>query len=215
MSEQTDVPCLLCYITLVQILSKEEKEGELLTILQQAKAAWLAATLTFTTRGGKIKAKLEVVLEPAAPCPNGPTPSTATTPAPGGDRHRGPAAKARASLGDAYSATKSKSKLIEPITFDSSNNYINTNPMASILCTSCKIKVIDVGVCIDCRDITHVNCGEWDRTCRPYTRALIAEHELSYNCSHSSYTLVWSPFNQLCLVFSILCVCKRERLWSF
>ena len=39
MSEQTDVPCLLCYITLVQILSNEEKEGELLTILQQAKAA--------------------------------------------------------------------------------------------------------------------------------------------------------------------------------
>ena len=63
----------------------------------------LAATLSFTTRGSKIKAKLEVELEPAAPCPNGPTPSTATTPAPGGDRHRGPAAKARASLGDAYS----------------------------------------------------------------------------------------------------------------
>ena len=58
-------------------------EGELLKILQQAKEASLAATLTFTTRGGKIKAKLEVELEPAAPCPNGPTPSTATTPAPG------------------------------------------------------------------------------------------------------------------------------------
>ena len=77
-------------------------EGELLKILQQAKEARLAATLTFTTSGGKIKAKLEVELEPTAPSPTGPTPSTATSPAPGGDRrqrrrrrHRGPAALAK------------------------------------------------------------------------------------------------------------------------
>ena len=55
-------------------------EGELLKILQQAKEARLAATLTFTTSGGKIKAKLEVELEPTAPSPTGPTPSTATSP---------------------------------------------------------------------------------------------------------------------------------------
>ena len=35
----------------------------------------------------------------------------------------------------------------------------------------------------------------------PRTQALIAEEDLYSNCSHSSYTSVWSLFNRLCLVF--------------
>ena len=240
-------------------------EGDLLKILQQAKEARLAATLTFTTSGGKIKAKLEVELEPTAPSPTGPTPSTATSPAPGGDRrqrrrrrHRGPAAlaksKARAKAHQASLALPfpppppppptsaqrlvkviprktgfqpsfwqldgegdsevdeeeerggereedgrvhcifcnvlSEPKLVEPISFDSMNYYIHTRSKPSIICTSCKIRGSDVGVCLRCQDIAYFNCNEWDRTCRPCMYALLAEEELSPNCSHSSNTAV-------------------------
>ena len=39
-------------------------------ILQHAKEAGLGASLTFTTRGGKMKAKLEVELDHSVPVPN-------------------------------------------------------------------------------------------------------------------------------------------------
>ena len=40
------------------------------------------------------------------------------------------------------------------------------------------------------RNIAYFNCNEWDRTCRPCMYALLAEEELSPNCSHSSNTAV-------------------------
>lgn len=84
----------------------------------------------------------------------------------------------------------SKPKLVQPISFDSMNYYINTRSKLSIICTSCQIKGSDVGVCLKCQDIAYVNCNEWDRTCRPCMYALLAEEELSPNCSHSSNTAV-------------------------
>ena len=44
MSEKTDVPCLLFYITLIRFWAKKKMEDELLKILQQAKEEGLAAT---------------------------------------------------------------------------------------------------------------------------------------------------------------------------
>ena len=42
-------------------------EGELLKLLRQTKEAGGSASLTFTTRDGKMKAKLKVELDPPAP----------------------------------------------------------------------------------------------------------------------------------------------------
>ena len=84
----------------------------------------------------------------------------------------------------------SEPKLVEPISFDSMNYYIHTRSKPSIICTSCKIRGSDVGVCLRCQDIAYFNCNEWDRTCRPCMYALLAEEELSPNCSHSSNTAV-------------------------
>ena len=75
-------------------------EGELLKLLRQNKEAGGSASLTFfTTRDGKLKAKLEVELDPSAPTSPGSTsPLPATAPAPGGGRRRrkGASAKAKA-----------------------------------------------------------------------------------------------------------------------
>ena len=76
------------------------------------------------------------------------------------------------------------------MSFNSFDNDTNMNPMSSILCTFCKIKGTDVGVCLNCTDINYFNREKWDRTCRPRTQALIAEEDLYSNCSHSSYTSV-------------------------
>ena len=79
--------------------SEHKMEGELLKFLQQIKDDGGSASLTLTTRGGKVKAKLEVELEPPAPAnPGSTSPSPATAPAPGGGRRRrkGAAAKAKA-----------------------------------------------------------------------------------------------------------------------
>ena len=74
-------------------------EGDLLKLLRQTKEDGGWASLTFTTRGGKLIAKLEVELDPPAPASLGSTPpSPVTAPAPGGGRRRrkGAAAKAKA-----------------------------------------------------------------------------------------------------------------------
>ena len=84
----------------------------------------------------------------------------------------------------------SQLKPVEPISFDSFDNNTNMKPMACIMCTSCKIKGTDVGVCLNCRRIAAFNLEEWDRTCRPCMFALLAEEELSSNCSHSCNTAV-------------------------
>ena len=84
----------------------------------------------------------------------------------------------------------SQPKPVEPISFDSFDNNTNMKPMACIMCTSCKIKGTDVGVCLNCRRIAAFNLEEWDRTCRPCMFALLAEEALSPNCSHSCNTAV-------------------------
>ena len=75
-------------------------EGELLKLLRQTKEAGGAASLSFfTTKDGKLKAKLEVELDPPAPASPGSTPPLpSTAPAPGGGRRRrkGASAKAKA-----------------------------------------------------------------------------------------------------------------------
>ena len=74
-------------------------EGELLKLLRQTKEAGGSASLTFTTWGGKMKAKLVVELDPPAPADRVSTSSSpSTAPAPGGGRRRrkGAAAKAKA-----------------------------------------------------------------------------------------------------------------------
>ena len=83
--------------------SEHKMEGELLKLLRQTKEAGGSASLTFTTRDGKLKAKLEVELDPspsASPSSTPPSPATgpATAPAPGGGRRcrKGAAAKAKA-----------------------------------------------------------------------------------------------------------------------
>ena len=53
--------------------SEHKMEGELLKFLQQIKDDGGSASLTLTTRGGKVKAKLEVELEPPAPAYPGST----------------------------------------------------------------------------------------------------------------------------------------------
>ena len=64
--------------------SEHKMEGELLKLLRQTKEAGGSASLTFTTRDGKMKAKLEVELDPPAPAsPSSTPPSPATAPAPG------------------------------------------------------------------------------------------------------------------------------------
>ena len=78
--------------------SVEKMEAELMNILHQVKLAGGSVSLTFTTMGGKFKAKLEVELGAPSSTSSGlspPLPATAT--APGGGRrrrrrHRGPAA---------------------------------------------------------------------------------------------------------------------------
>ena len=74
-------------------------EGELLKLLRQTKEAGGSASLTFTTRDGKMKAKLEVELDPPAPAsPSSTPPPPTTSPAPGRGRRRrkGAAAKVKA-----------------------------------------------------------------------------------------------------------------------
>ena len=71
--------------------SVEKMEAELMNILHQVKLAGGSASLTFTTMGGKFKAKLEVELGAPSSTSSGlspPLPATAT--APGGGRRRGP-----------------------------------------------------------------------------------------------------------------------------
>ena len=47
--------------------SEHKMEGGVLKLLRQTKEAGGSASLTFTTRNGKLKAKLEVELDPPAP----------------------------------------------------------------------------------------------------------------------------------------------------
>ena len=79
---------------------KQKMEAELLKLLRQTKEAGGSASLSiFTTKDGKLKAKLEVELDPPAPTSPGSTsPLPATAPAPVGGRRRrkGAAAKAKA-----------------------------------------------------------------------------------------------------------------------
>ena len=79
--------------------SEHKMEGELLKLLRQTKEAGGSASLTFTTRDGKMKAKLEVELDPPAPAsPSSTPPPPTTSPAPGRGRRRqkGAAAKVKA-----------------------------------------------------------------------------------------------------------------------
>ena len=79
--------------------SKHKMEDELLKLLRQTKEAGGSASLTFTTRDGKMKAKLEVELDPPAPAsPSSTPPPPTTSPAPGRGRRRrkGAAAKVKA-----------------------------------------------------------------------------------------------------------------------
>ena len=75
------------------MLAHLKLEGELMKILQQAKEAGLGASLTFTTSGGKMKAKLKVQLDHSEPVPPDLTPAS-------GKRRcqRGAGARARRNL---------------------------------------------------------------------------------------------------------------------
>ena len=100
-------------------------EGELLKLLRQNKEAGGSASLTFfTTRDGKLKAKLEVELDPSAPTSPGSTsPLPATAPAPGGGRRRrkGASAKAKAKARAAlHRATQAAATLSPPASGDAS-----------------------------------------------------------------------------------------------
>ena len=87
-----------CFEAPISPDSVEKMEAELMNILHQVKLAGGSASLTFTTMGGKFKAKLEVELGAPSSTSSGlspPLPATAT--APGGSRcrrrrHREPAA---------------------------------------------------------------------------------------------------------------------------
>ena len=100
-------------------------EGELLKLLRQSKEAGGSPSLTFfTTRDGKLKAKLEVELDPSAPASLGSTPPLpATAPAPGGGRRRrkGASAKAKAKARAAlHRATQAAATLSPPASGDAS-----------------------------------------------------------------------------------------------
>ena len=58
-------------------------------------------------------------------------------------------------------------KPVEPISFDSFDNNTNMKPMACIMCTSCKIKGTEVGVCLNYRRIAHFNLEEWTEPADP------------------------------------------------
>ena len=104
---------------------EHKMEGELLKLLRQNKEAGGSASLTFfTTRDGKLKAKLEVELDPSAPTSPGSTsPLPATAPAPGGGRRRrkGASAKAKAKARAAlHRATQAAATLSPPASGDAS-----------------------------------------------------------------------------------------------
>ena len=100
-------------------------EGELLKLLRQTKETGGWASLTFTTRNGKMIAKLEVELDPPAPASPVSTTSSPnpTAPAPGGGRRRRKSAaakakgKARAAL---HRATKAAATSSPPASGDAS-----------------------------------------------------------------------------------------------
>ena len=86
-------------------------EGELLKILHQAKEAGLGASLTFTTRGGKMKAKLEVELDHSVPVPADPTPAPVKR-----RRQRGAGARARHNLwAAAHQASQAEAATSVPV----------------------------------------------------------------------------------------------------
>ena len=100
-------------------------DGELLKLLRQTKEAGGAASLSFfTTKDGKLKAKLEVELDPPAPASPGPTPPLpSTAPAPGGGRRRrkGASAKAKAKARAAlHRATQAAATSSPPASGDAS-----------------------------------------------------------------------------------------------
>ena len=78
-------------------------EGELLKLLRHTKEAGGSASLTFTTRDGKMKAKLEVELDPPAPAsPRSTPPPPTTSPALGRGRRRRKGAAAKVKLEKQY-----------------------------------------------------------------------------------------------------------------
>ena len=104
--------------------SEHKMEGELLKLLRQTKEAGGSASLTFTTRDGKMKAKLEVELDPPAPAsPSSTPPPPTTSPAPGRGRRRrkGAAAKVKAKARAAlHQATQGAATLPPPAPGDAS-----------------------------------------------------------------------------------------------
>ena len=104
---------------------EHKMEGELLKLLRQTKEAGGAASLSFfTTKDGKLKAKLEVELDPPAPASPGSTPPLpSTAPAPGGGRRRrkGASAKAKAKARAAlHRATQAAATISPPASGDAS-----------------------------------------------------------------------------------------------
>ena len=80
-----------------------------------------------------------------------------------------------------------------------------------------QIVVLDNLFAVFLPEIFFANCCYWQLFAKsgPRTQALIAEEDLYSNCSHSSYTSVWSLFNRLCLVlFNALCL-QKEKLMIF
>ena len=113
----------LCHFLLFRF--EHKMEGELLKLLRQTKEAGGAASLSFfTTKDGKLKAKLEVELDPPAPASPGPTPPLpSTAPAPGGGRRRrkGASAKAKAKARAAlHRATQAAATSSPPASGDAS-----------------------------------------------------------------------------------------------
>ena len=104
--------------------SDHKMEDELLKLLRQTKEAGGSASLTFTTRDGKMKAKLEVELDPPAPAsPSSTPPPPTTSPAPGRGRRRrkGAAAKVKAKARAAlHQATRAAATQPPPVSGDAS-----------------------------------------------------------------------------------------------
>ena len=102
---------------------EQKMEAELLKLLRQTKEAGGSASLTISTRNGKMTAKLEVELDPPSPASPGSTSSSAkpTAPAAGGGRRRrkGAAAKAKAKARAAqHRATQAAAKSSPPASGD-------------------------------------------------------------------------------------------------